>query len=176
VTVSFPASVGWFTDANRQLSQIGHAQSGRREAARIAYCIVSDSLAACAWMVRPATGEMTMMLENRVAGIFLGIFFAIFVAPALAHDPSHPEFNDWFNRLSSKRGGLCCSFADGLTVADPDWDSKNGHYRVRLEGNWIDVPDDAVITEPNKAGRTMVWPMRFDSEISIRCFIPGSMS
>jgi hypothetical protein len=37
---------------------------------------------------------------------------------------------------------------------------KNGHYRVRLENNWIDVPDDAIITEPNRAGRTMVWSMR----------------
>ncbi len=65
---------------------------------------------------------MTMMLQNRVAGIFLGI------------------------------------------------------YRVRLGNDWIDVPDDAVITEPNKAGRTMVWPMRFEGEISIRCFMPGSMT
>jgi len=86
------------------------------------------------------------------------------------------ELNDWFNRLSSKQGGLCCSFADGETVADPDWESKNGHYRVRLQGNWIDVPDDAVITGPNKAGRTMVWPMRFEGQIFIRCFMPGSMT
>ncbi len=42
--------------------------------------------------------------------------------------------------------------------------------------NWIDVPDDAVITEPNRAGRTMVWPIRFDNQISIRCFMPGSMT
>jgi len=34
---------------------------------------------------------------------------------------------------------------------------KDGHYRVRLEGEWVMVPDDAVITEPNRAGRTMVW-------------------
>jgi hypothetical protein len=24
---------------------------------------------------------------------------------------------------------------------------------------WHDVPDDAVITVPNRAGKTMVWPM-----------------
>jgi len=61
-------------------------------------------------------------------------------------------------------------------LADPDWESKDGHYRVRLGGKWIDVPDDALITEPNRAGRTMVWPMRFDGQISIRCFMPGSMT
>jgi len=81
----------------------------------------------------------------------------------------------WFDQLASRKG-LCCSVADGESVADPDWDSKNGHYRVRLENNWIDVPDDAVITEPNRAGRTMVWPMRVDDQISIRCFLPGSMT
>ena len=66
--------------------------------------------------------------------------------------------------------------ADGESVADPDWDSKDGHYRVRLENSWVDVPDDAVITEPNRAGRTMVWPVRYDNQISIRCFMPGSMT
>jgi hypothetical protein len=50
------------------------------------------------------------------------------------------------------------------------------HYRVRLDNKWVDVPDEAVITEPNRAGRTMVWPMRFDEQISIRCFMPGTGS
>jgi hypothetical protein len=85
------------------------------------------------------------------------LIFLLLCTPALAHDPSHPELNEWFNRLASGKG-LCCSFADGLVVSDVDWESKDGHYRVRLEGRWIDVPDDAVITEPNRAGRTMVWP------------------
>jgi hypothetical protein len=102
------------------------------------------------------------------------VFLLLLCTPALAHDPGRPELNEWFNRLASGRG-LCCSFADGLAVSDVDWESKDGHYRVRLGNEWIDVPDDAVITEPNRAGRTMVWPMRFNGEISTRCFMPGSM-
>ncbi|MEH2626774.1 hypothetical protein V1292_004829 [Bradyrhizobium sp. AZCC 1719] len=81
----------------------------------------------------------------------------------------------WFDSLRSGKGP-CCSDADGSAVADVDWESKDGHYRVRLEGQWIDVPDDAVITEPNRAGRTMVWPMKDSLGISIRCFLPGSMT
>ncbi len=115
-----------------------------------------------------------MMLENRAPRIFLGIFFAIFAAPALAHDPTRPELNSWFDKLASGRG-LCCSLTDGVTVADPDWESRDGHYRVRLYGEWIDVPNDALITEPNRVGRTMAWPMLFNGEISVRCFMPGSM-
>jgi hypothetical protein len=102
------------------------------------------------------------------------LILLLLCTPALAHDPGHPELDEWFNRLASGRG-LCCSFTDGFAVSDVDWESKDGHYRVRLENNWIDVPDDALITEPNRAGRTMVWPLWFDGKILIRCFMPGSM-
>ncbi len=65
------------------------------------------------------------------------LIFLLLCTPALAHDASRPELNDWFNRLASGRG-LCCSFADGFAVSDVDWESKDGHYRVRLENTWID--------------------------------------
>ena len=71
----------------------------------------------------------------------------------------------WFDQLSSRKG-LCCSFADGQAIADVDWDTKRDgeqvHYRVRLNGEWIDVPDEAVVTEPNKYGRAVVWPYKGD--------------
>jgi len=52
------------------------------------------------------------------------LIFLLLCTPALAHDPSHPELNEWFNRLASGKG-LCCSFADGLVVSDVDWESKD---------------------------------------------------
>jgi hypothetical protein len=95
-----------------------------------------------------------------------------------ADSPLH----DWFEHLASGRGP-CCSFVDGYVVEDADWETKDGHYRVRVprvanseDGIWVDVPDDAVITEPNRAGRTMVWPFYTDQGVSIRCFMPGSMT
>jgi hypothetical protein len=64
--------------------------------------------------------------------------------------------------------------ADGYVVEDADWEAKNDHYRVRVPKApdskvmvWIDVPDRFVITEPNKAGQTMVWPIVFSSEVSL---------
>lgn len=86
-----------------------------------------------------------------------------------------PEIKAWFDKLGSKRGP-CCSDADGSVVADVDWQSENGHYRVRLDGRWIDVPDEAVVTVPNRIGRTMVWPIRSPNDITIRCFMPGAMT
>jgi hypothetical protein len=105
----------------------------------------------------------------------LALILLLVCTPALAHDANHPELNSWFDHLASGKG-LCCSFADGHAVADPDWDSKDGHYRVRLDNQWIVVPDDAVITEPNRAGRTMVWTWFVNGERAIRCFMPGSMT
>jgi transposase len=53
--------------------------------------------------------------------------------------------------------------------------------RVRIEGQWWDVPDEALIKEPNRAGRTMVWPVYYREldrslRVEIRCFMPGSMT
>jgi cytochrome c553 len=80
----------------------------------------------------------------------------------------------WFDRLASGKG-LCCSFADGFRVDDVDWDTQDGHYRVRLNGDWIVVPDNAVVTEPNKYGQAVVWPyMSGDGTTQIRCFMPGT--
>jgi hypothetical protein len=86
-----------------------------------------------------------------------------------------PELRAWFEGLKSGKGP-CCSDADGTAVSDVDWESGNGHYRVRLDGQWVDVPDEAVITEPNRIGRTMVWPLRGYLGLTIRCFMPGSMT
>jgi hypothetical protein len=87
-----------------------------------------------------------------------------------ANDPLHA----WFDQLGSGRG-LCCSFADGFSVQDVDWDTQNGRYRVKLQGEWIVVPDDAVVKEPNRFGPAVVWPyMDVNGATQIRCFMPGA--
>ncbi len=100
-------------------------------------------------------------------------------APGVARDPdaryAHSPLKQWFDSLKSGKGP-CCSDADGSAVSDVDWESSSGHCRVRIEGEWHDVPDDAVITEPNRVGRTMVWPIRGYQGLTIRCFMPGSMT
>lgn len=108
------------------------------------------------------------------------LLIALSAPLALARDRgqfanSSPEMKAWFDGLRSGKGP-CCSDADGTAVSDVDWETRDGHYRVRLDGEWLDVPDDAVITEPNRVGRTMVWPIRGYQSISIRCFMPGSMT
>jgi hypothetical protein len=118
------------------------------------------------------------MMNDIKTSIAVIALAAVLAGNATARDDGRytgSPLKPWFDTLKSAKG-LCCSVADGFVVADPDWESKDGHYRVRLDGEWIMVPDDAVVTEPNRAGRTMVWPIKGPSGISIRCFLPGSMT
>lgn len=114
------------------------------------------------------------LMATRVA-----IVLPVFLFAAHAHDHDRPELDHWFESLKSGKGP-CCSAADGTALSDADWDVRDGHYRVRIKGQWWDVPEEAVIREPNRAGRTIVWPFYHWTlgkplRIDIRCFIPGAM-
>ena len=86
----------------------------------------------------------------------------------------HDPLAIWFDHLASGKG-LCCSFADGFSVQDVDWDTLDGRYRVHLRGEWVIVPENALVTEPNRFGPAVVWPYT-DAEgaMQIRCFLPGA--
>ena len=119
-----------------------------------------------------------MSIKISVLGFTFGILVATLIDGVQARDDgrySLSPLKPWFDGLRSGKGP-CCSDADGFALSDPDWETKSGHYRVRVDNEWIDVPDDAVITEPNRAGRTMVWPIKGSLGTSIRCFMPGSMT
>lgn len=116
-------------------------------------------------------------------GLIFGLLAAVLIGAARARDDGRhaaSPLKPWFDSLRSGKGP-CCSDADGAALADVDWESRAGRYRVRIEGEWWDVPDEAVISEPNRAGRTMVWPIYNRAlggtlSIDIRCFMPGSMT
>lgn len=70
---------------------------------------------------------------------------------------------------------MCCDFTEAEKLTDVEWDTKDGHYRVFIDGQWFDVPDGAVVQTPNRLGPAMVWPSRSDGKvIYIRCFMPGA--
>src|SRR5580704_3355663 len=92
------------------------------------------------------------------------------------HANSDPIMHAWFDKLASQKG-LCCSFADGVSIADVDWDTggPNNQYRVHINDQWVVVPDAAIVTEANKFGPAVVWPYQDNNGVTqIRCFIPGS--
>lgn len=117
----------------------------------------------------------------RSMALSLGIFCALGIGAAHARDDGRyaemdPKMHAWFDQLASGKG-LCCSFADGFSVQDVDWETRDGHYRVRLQEQWIDVPESALVTEPNRFGPAVVWPyMDLNGQTQIRCFLPGAGS
>jgi hypothetical protein len=148
-----------------------------------------------AWLLR-AFWESEQVRDRRrhtKGWILLVGLFGLVTWPAPGRDLdgryATSPLKPWFDQLKS-RTGPCCSNADGYVVEDADWEAKNGHYRVRVPEYpdsrvtvWIDVPDESVITEHNRAGLTMVWPVYSQlttegesNHIWIRCFMPGSMT
>ncbi len=130
--------------------------------------------------IRPNADGSRAGRRNRRLWISCAVLLAVLLSDAgRARDRgqfanANPGLKAWFDGLKSGKGA-CCSDADGTAISDADWKSGDGHYRVRIEGEWVDVPDEAVITEPNRVGRTMVWPIRGYLGLTIRCFMPGSM-
>ena len=103
----------------------------------------------------------------------------MFIASGVsARDPdgryANSPLKQWVDQLASGKG-LCCSFADGFSVQDVDCDTQEGRYRVRLQGEWVMVPDAAVVAEPNRFGPAVVWPYLDAGGVTqIRCFLPGA--
>jgi len=115
------------------------------------------------------------MLAARAVALLFGLM--VLSEPASGRDDgryANSPLRPWFESLHSQLG-RCCSDADGYVLTDVDWESDHGHYRVRIDDEWVIVPDSAVITEPNKIGRTMVWKHYLDGHPKVRCFMPGSM-
>jgi hypothetical protein len=120
--------------------------------------------------------EATMYGRNDLA---ISAFCLTLLVPGqlLARDDGRfadSPLKPWFDRLASRKG-LCCSFADGFSVQDVDWDTQDEHCRVRIYGQWVVVPDAAIVTEPNRFGPAVVWPYRdIDGTTQICCFMPGA--
>ena len=90
---------------------------------------------------------------------------------------SDPTLRQWVQGLKDKSGHGCCETADGHP-AEYEWDIAGNRYRVRIEGEWYDVPVEAVIEEPNKLGYATVWywtTWELDGKATyhIRCFLRG---
>jgi hypothetical protein len=129
----------------------------------------------------------TWRASLNVAGIAVAVGVGCYGSPfetVFAHDVegryANSPLKSWFESLHSGKGP-CCSDADGATLSEVDWKSEDGHYLVRVEGKWWNVPDEAVINESNRAGQAMVWPVYYREldtlvRVDIRCFIPGSMT
>lgn len=109
------------------------------------------------------------------------LVIVILIAPALARDldgryqNADPSVRNWFrSQKSPKTGNLCCNEADGVYAEE---DIRNGEYWTRFDktnGEWIPVPSDVVIRDPNRNGAPVAWWYVENGAIKIRCYAPGA--
>jgi len=89
------------------------------------------------------------------------------------------EIKTWIEHLTNKSGNPCCDSVDGFV---PDaWEIGPKHYRVKIYGEWLIVPDEAVIEGPNRLEHAVVWlepswTLGDESPDAVRCFLPGPQS
>jgi hypothetical protein len=139
---------------------------------------------------RPLLGphDLCALVKYRSAsGIRSTYFFIVLLTlSCLAHaadrgqlGPTTPEIKAWANSLDNTLGEICCSTADGWKPEEVEYEIKNNKYRVKIDGEWYDVPPYAVIKRSNKFGFPVVWYYKTwlngtSPSILIRCFIPGA--
>lgn len=123
--------------------------------------------------------------------------FALSVHPIRAHDHKRPHLDGWYQGLRSPAGAPCCDgpHVDAMHLKDVDWTAQGKpgfQYRARIpktgadmdkarrgerfESEWVDVPDSAVLDQPNLDGMTLVWPTYGYGGKTVRCFMPGPMT
>jgi hypothetical protein len=84
-----------------------------------------------------------------------------------------PNVRQWFKNQRSPHGVPCCDVADGHQT---EYDMRpDNHYWVPIEGEWRQVPSEAVIYNAgNPVGEAIVWYVRQGPDaVYIRCFVPG---
>jgi hypothetical protein len=97
-----------------------------------------------------------------------------------------PQQLQFIKTRRNKEGLYCCDDGDGYQPDRDDitWDIKSGKYRVKIRGDWLEVPDSAKLDDENIVERAIVWlvpsfanrggvaPSQYPFN-PIICFLPG---
>src|SRR5215471_14751659 len=96
---------------------------------------------------RMATMEAKEGRMRRLVQILLLAATSAFASAALAFDNGQyndvsPDIRAWFRNILAPNGVPCCDISDGHRT---DYDVRNGAYWVPIEGEWMLVPERAII-------------------------------
>lgn len=112
----------------------------------------------------------------------LALFLLLSINPSWAFDNGQyqnvdPKIRDWYKSVRSPNGIPCCDIADGHSITWRPSQVSGYEFEVLIEENWIPVPPEAVIKGiPNPTGSAVVWYIKYNDMIHIRCFILGDVS
>ena len=81
------------------------------------------------------------------------------------------DIRAWFKSVMAPNGVPCCDISDGHRT---EYDVRAGAYWVPIEGQWMLVPERAVIRDRGKpVGQAVVWYVRHRGAIVVSCFVPA---
>jgi hypothetical protein len=102
-----------------------------------------------------------------------------------------PAEREWFRSQRAPNSKIpCCNEADGAYAEE---EIRGDHYWVRftwkflmngashdMQTDWVEVPEDVVIKDPNRHGAPVVWwawetgTTLETAKVRIRCYAPGA--
>ncbi len=86
----------------------------------------------------------------------------------------HAQYQQWLQGLKNQHNVTCCDGRDNLEVED--WQPlPGGAYKIRVQGDWYDVPAGNVVSGPNRMGAPQAWIGHNNGARFIRCFLPGAL-
>jgi len=113
---------------------------------------------------------------RRLAQLVLLACLCALASAALAVDNGQyehvpPDIRAWFKSVIAPNGVPCCDISDGHRTS---YDVRGGVYWVPIEGQWMAVPERAVIRDQgNPIGEAVVWYVHHRGSIIISCFVPA---
>jgi hypothetical protein len=113
---------------------------------------------------------------RRLAPFVLLACLSVLARTALAVDRGQfehvpPDIRAWFKSVIAPNGVPCCDESDGHRTT---YDVRAGAYWVPIEGQWMQVPERAVIRDQgNPIGEAVVWYVHHRGSIIISCFVPA---
>lgn len=111
-----------------------------------------------------------------LARAVLLVFVCTLTGTALAFDNGQydnvsPDIRAWFKSVMAPNGVPCRDISDGHRT---EYDYRAGAYWVPIEGQWMAVPERAVIRDRgNPVGHAVVWYVHHRGSIIISCFVPA---
>jgi hypothetical protein len=108
------------------------------------------------------------------AALLMCVLMLARAASAFDHgqfDNVPPDIRAWFKSVIAPNGVPCCDISDGHRTT---YDFHDGSYWVPIEGQWMAVPERAIIRDRgNPIGEAVVWYVHHRGSIIISCFVPA---
>ena len=113
---------------------------------------------------------------RRLAHMLWLACLSVLATAALAFDNGQyenvpPDIRAWFKSVMAPNGVPCCDISDGHRTS---YGVREGAYWVPIEGQWMAVPERAVIRDlGNPVGEAVVWYVHHRGSIIISCLVPA---